>query len=62
MRRMKIYLDISVISHLDTPDTPEKMQNMLRLISGMPSASLRRTGLILMLAGLLLLFIGKRYV
>ena len=31
MRKPKIYLDTSVISHLDAPETPEKMQNTLRL-------------------------------
>ena len=31
MRKQKIYLDTSVISHLDAPDTPEKMEDTLRL-------------------------------
>jgi len=31
MNRLKIYLDTSVISHLDAPDTPEKMRDTLRL-------------------------------
>ncbi len=31
MRRMRIYLDTSVISHLDAPDTPEKMQDTIAL-------------------------------
>jgi len=31
MRRMKIYLDTSVISHLDAPDTPEKMKDTIAL-------------------------------
>jgi len=31
MRKQKIYLDTSVISHLDAPDTPEKMADTLRL-------------------------------
>jgi len=31
MKKTKIYLDTSVISHLDAPDTPEKMQDTLRL-------------------------------
>ena len=30
-KRIKIYLDTSVISHLQAPDTPEKMQDTLRL-------------------------------
>jgi len=31
MRKQKIYLDTSVISHLYAPDTPEKMADTLRL-------------------------------
>jgi predicted nucleic acid-binding protein len=31
MRKTKLYLDTSVISHLDAPDTPEKMEDTLRL-------------------------------
>ena len=31
MRKPKIYLDTSVISHLDAPDTPEKMKETVRL-------------------------------
>ena len=31
MKKLKIYLDTSVISHLDAPDTPEKMVDTLRL-------------------------------
>jgi len=31
MRKQKIYLDTSVISHLDAQDTPEKMQDTLKL-------------------------------
>jgi len=31
LRKPKIYLDTSVISHLDAPDTPEKMQETVRL-------------------------------
>jgi predicted nucleic acid-binding protein len=31
MKKLKIYLDTSVISHLDAPDTPEKMADTLRL-------------------------------
>ena len=31
MKKQKIYLDTSVISHLDAPDTPEKMADTLRL-------------------------------
>jgi len=31
MKRLRIYLDTSVISHLDAPDTPEKMTDTLRL-------------------------------
>jgi len=31
LRKPKIYLDTSVISHLDAPDTPEKMDDTLRL-------------------------------
>ena len=30
MRKQKIYLDTSVISHLQAEDTPEKMQDTLR--------------------------------
>jgi len=30
MRKPKIYLDTSVISHLDSPDAPEKMADTLR--------------------------------
>jgi len=30
-RKTKIYLDTSVISHLDAPETPEKMRDTLRL-------------------------------
>ena len=29
MKKLKIYLDTSVISHLDAPDTPDKMQETL---------------------------------
>jgi predicted nucleic acid-binding protein len=31
MKKLKIYLDTSVISHLDAPDTPEKMADTLKL-------------------------------
>ena len=31
MRKQRIYLDTSVISHLYAPDTPEKMEDTLRL-------------------------------
>jgi len=31
MRKQRIYLDTSVISHLDADDTPEKMDDTLRL-------------------------------
>jgi len=31
MRKLKLYLDTSVISHLDAPDTPEKMAETLVL-------------------------------
>jgi hypothetical protein len=31
VKKLKIYLDTSVISHLDTPDTPEKMADTRRL-------------------------------
>lgn len=31
MKKQKIYLDTSVVSHLDAPDTPEKMADTLRL-------------------------------
>lgn len=31
MRKLKIYLDTSVISHLSAQDTPEKMQDTLKL-------------------------------
>ena len=31
MRKKKIYLDTSVISHLDAKDTPEKMETTLKL-------------------------------
>lgn len=31
MIKLKIYLDTSVISHLDAPDTPEKMNDTLKL-------------------------------
>ena len=31
MRKPKIYLDTSVISHLDAPDTPDKMNDTLKL-------------------------------
>ena len=31
MKKLKIYLDTSVISHLDAPDTLEKMEDTLRL-------------------------------
>lgn len=34
MRKLKIYLDTSVISHLDAPDTPEKMADTLKLWEG----------------------------
>jgi len=30
MRKIKIYLDSSVISHLEAPDTPEKMEETLK--------------------------------
>jgi len=33
MKKLKIYLDTSVISHLDAPDVPEKMEDTLRLWS-----------------------------
>jgi len=31
IKKLKIYLDTSVISHLDAPDTPDKMQDTLAL-------------------------------
>jgi predicted nucleic acid-binding protein len=31
MKKLKIYLDSSVISHLDAPDVPEKMADTLKL-------------------------------
>jgi len=31
MRKLKIYLDTSVISHLDAPDTPDKQADTLQL-------------------------------
>jgi len=31
VKRLKIYLDTSVISHLDAPDTPDKMNDTLKL-------------------------------
>ncbi|MCL2434485.1 MAG: PIN domain nuclease [Clostridia bacterium] len=31
MRRLKVYLDTSVISHLDAPDKPDWMEDTLRL-------------------------------
>jgi hypothetical protein len=31
MRKLKLYLDTSVISHLDAPDTPDKMHDTLVL-------------------------------
>jgi len=31
MKKLKLYLDTSVISHLDAPDTPEKMTDTLAL-------------------------------
>jgi predicted nucleic acid-binding protein len=31
MRTLKIYLDTSVISHLDAPDAPDKMRDTLKL-------------------------------
>jgi len=31
MKKTRIYLDTSVISHLDAPETPEKMEDTLRL-------------------------------
>ena len=31
MKKLKLYLDTSVISHLEAPDTPEKMQETLAL-------------------------------
>jgi predicted nucleic acid-binding protein len=31
MKKLKIYLDTSVISHLDAPDSPEKMADTLKL-------------------------------
>ena len=31
MKKIKLYLDTSVISHLDAPDTPEKMADTLAL-------------------------------
>jgi hypothetical protein len=34
MKKTKIYLDTSVISHLDAPDTPEKMGDTHRSALG----------------------------
>ena len=31
MKKLKLYLDTSVVSHLDAPDTPEKMADTLTL-------------------------------
>jgi hypothetical protein len=33
MRKLKIYLDTSVISHLFADDTPDKMADTIKLIS-----------------------------
>ena len=33
MKKLKIYLDTSVISHLDHPDAPDKMADTLKLWS-----------------------------
>lgn len=41
---------------------PEKMQQMLKIISSLPPSNMRRTGLVLMSLGLLLLYLGKTYV
>ncbi|MDL2286030.1 DUF2065 domain-containing protein [Desulfococcaceae bacterium OttesenSCG-928-F15] len=41
---------------------PEKMQQMLKMISTLPPSNMRRTGLVLMSLGLLLLYLGKTYV
>ena len=30
-RKLKVYLDTSIISHLDAPDTPDKMQDTISL-------------------------------
>ena len=39
MRKIKIYLDTSVIGHLDAPDTPEKMADTLILWEDLKSRS-----------------------
>jgi len=39
MRKLKLYLDTSVISHLEAPDTPEKMADTLMLWDNLKSRS-----------------------
>ena len=39
MKKLKLYLDTSVISHLDAPDTPEKMADTLALWEDLKSRS-----------------------
>ena len=31
MKKLRVYLDTSIISHLDAPDTPEKMEETIAL-------------------------------
>jgi predicted nucleic acid-binding protein len=33
VKKLKLYLDTSIISHLDAPDTPEKMEDTIKLWS-----------------------------
>jgi hypothetical protein len=39
MKKIKLYLDTSVISHLDAPDTPEKMADTVALWEDLKSRS-----------------------
>jgi len=39
MKKLKIYLDTSVISHLDAPDTPDKMNDTLKLWEDIKAAA-----------------------
>lgn len=41
---------------------PDKMQNMLKMISEMPPSSMRKMGFGLMILGLFLLYLGKTHV
>ena len=55
MKKVKLYLDTSVISHLDAPDTPEKMADTTELWEDLKS----RSNIVIVISELTLLELNK---